>query len=79
MSDHALDHRRGDMDIAEQTSTFHFVMGMTKWGSLAIAALVLLLVLWFCTPAGFMGAAAADVVLVALGVLLLRERKEAAH
>ena len=36
---------RGAMDIAEQNATFHLVMGMTKWGSLVIAAGVLLLAL----------------------------------
>jgi hypothetical protein len=72
------DYTRGEMDIAEQVSTFNFVMGMTKWGSLAIASLLAFFVLWFCTPAGFMGAAATAVVLLVLGVLLLKDGKEAA-
>ena len=71
------DYHRGEMDIAEQVSTFKFVMGMTKWGSLAMACLLSLFVMWFCTPAGFMGGAAAAVVLLVLGVVFLKDGKEA--
>ncbi|HEY0650651.1 aa3-type cytochrome c oxidase subunit IV [Phenylobacterium sp.] len=72
------DYQRGGMDIAEQTATFALVMGMTKWASLAIAAGVLFFTLLFCTHTGFMGSAIAAVVLLAAGVLLLREKPEAA-
>ena len=68
------DYHRGEMDIAEQTSTFHLVMGMTKWGSLIIAAGILFFTLLFCTHAGFLGSAAFTVVLIAAGVLLLRDK-----
>jgi hypothetical protein len=60
------------MDIHEQAATYEFVMGMTKWGSLAVAVLVLFLALWFCTPAGFMGALATAVVVAVLGGVFLR-------
>ena len=72
------DHTRGEMNIVEQVSTFHLVMGMTKWGSLAIAAAVLWLVLWFCTDTGFLGATVAALVLTVLGVFFLREKPAAA-
>jgi hypothetical protein len=72
------DYNRGEMDIAEQVSTFNFVMGMTKWGSLAVASLLALFVLWFCTPAGFTGGAAAAIVMAVLGVTFLKGDKEAA-
>jgi hypothetical protein len=72
------DHTRGEMNIVEQVSTFNLVMGMTKWGSLAIAAAVLWLVLWFCTDAGFLGATAAALVLTVAGVFFLREKPAAA-
>lgn len=72
------DYQRGEMDIAEQTSTFHLVMGMTKWGSLTLAAGVLFFTMLFCTHTGFVGSAIAALVLVAAGVLLLREKPEAA-
>jgi VIT1/CCC1 family predicted Fe2+/Mn2+ transporter len=78
MAGMASEHRRGEMDIQEQVSTFELFNNMTKWGSLFIGALVLLLAMWFCTGAGFGGAAITAVVVVALGVFLLREKPEAA-
>ena len=80
MAGPASDYTRGEMDIAEQTATFHLVMGMTKWGSLYLAAFLLLLVLWFCVPAaGFVTGVIAAVVLAVLGTILLREKPAAAH
>lgn len=78
MAGTAPDYHRGEMDIREQTSTFHLVMGLTKWGSLALAASLLFLVLWFCTDTGFVGAAITGAVLAVLGVVALREKKSAA-
>lgn len=75
----ASEYHRGDMDISEQVATFNLFNGMTKWGSLSLASLMLLLVLWFCTPAGFPGAFISAAVLAALGVVFLREKPEAAH
>lgn len=72
MASKATTYHRGDMDIHEQTSTYAFVMALTKWGSLTIGSLVLFLVLWFCTSAGFGGALVTAAVLVALGVFFLR-------
>ncbi len=79
MAGQASDYHRGEMDIHEQVSTFHLVMGITKWGSLVLAALLLTLVLWFCTSAGFLGAFISGAVVMALGIVLLRERGDAAH
>lgn len=75
--DHS-DYQRGNMDIAEQNATFHLVMGMTKWGSLVIAAGVLFFTLLFCTQTGFMGSAAFTLALIVAGVLMLRSKPEAA-
>lgn len=72
MANPASEYHRGDMDIHEQAKTYEFVMGLTKWGSLAIAASLLFLTLWFCTGAGFLGALATVVVVVAVGVFVLR-------
>ncbi|WP_334161634.1 aa3-type cytochrome c oxidase subunit IV [Phenylobacterium sp.] len=79
MADATTDYHRGAMDISEQTSTYNLVMGITKWGSLATAALILWLTVWFCTDAGFMGAVVSAAVLVVAGVFLLREKKGGAH
>jgi hypothetical protein len=79
MAGDSSDYQRGAMDIAEQTSTFHLVMGMTKWGSLYISAFLLMLVLWFCVPtAGFFAGLIAAVVMIAVGTLVLRDKKDAA-
>ena len=72
MAGQASDYHRGEMDIHEQVSTFHLVMNITKWGSLILAALLLTLVLWFCTGAGFLAGAISGGVVLVLGILLLR-------
>ena len=41
----ASEYHRGEMDISEQAATYHAVMGMTKWGSLAIGVALLTLTL----------------------------------
>jgi hypothetical protein len=79
MAGHGSDYQRGHMDIAEQSATYELVMGMTKWGSLVIAAGVLFFTLLFCTHTGFLGSAISAVVLLALGVFFLRSKPEAAE
>ena len=74
MAEQASDYHRGDQDISEQVSTFHLVMGLTKWGSLITAVTVLFFTMLFATDAGFLGALFTAVVLTVLGVLLLRDR-----
>ena len=75
MAEHGSDYHHGQMDIHAQKSTFHLFTGMTKWGSLHLAVMLVFLVLWFCTKAGFLGALLTAVVVLVLGVLLLREKK----
>lgn len=75
----ASEYHHGDMDIQEQVSTFKFFIGMTKWGSLAITALLVLLTVWFCTPAGFLAGLISAVVVTAIGVAVLREKPGAGH
>ncbi len=75
----ASEYHRGDMDISEQVSTFNLFNGLTKWGSLSIASMLLLLVLWFCTPAGFLAGFISAVVMFGLGVVFLREKPAADH
>jgi len=79
MADAASQYHRGDMNITEQEASFALFNGLTKWGSLAVATLVLMLSLWFCTKAGFVAGAASGIVLFALGVLVLRDKPQAAH
>lgn len=75
----ASDYHRGEMDIHEQAATYDFVMKLTKWGSLATTVAILMLVLWFCTDAGFVAGAVSGLVLTVLGIVLLREKKSAGH
>ena len=75
----AGDYQRGEMDIHEQAATFEGFGKMTKWGSLAIAVLLLTITLWFCTSAGFIGGVIPGIVLAVLGVVFLREKPATAH
>ena len=79
MSGQVSEYHHGQMDIHAQQSTFHHVMVMSKWGSLAVAAGVLFLTLWFCTAAGFLTALGSAVALIAVGIFALRERAAPAH
>ena len=79
MGDTAGHYHRGDMEIAEQVSTFHGFIGLSKWGSLAIAVGVLFLAMVFCAHAGFFQAALAAVVVAVVGSLVLRDKKSAGH
>ena len=75
----AGDYHRGEMDIHEQSATFEAFGKMTKWGSLAIAVLLLTITLWFCTAAGFIGGVIPGIVLAVVGVVFLREKPVSAH
>ena len=79
MADHAHDahgdYHRGDQDIHEQVNTFHTFGAFTKWGSLILGVTILTLTLWFCTDTGFLGGLITGLVLLAVGIFALRERK----
>ena len=74
MATHGGDYTRGEMEIDEHEKTYDGFLKMTKWGSLYLAALLVLLVLWFCTPTGFLGAIVSAVVLLVIGTLVLSEK-----
>jgi hypothetical protein len=74
MASKATTYTRGEMDIHAQAATFDLVMKLIKWGSLAVAVLLLLPILWFCTDAGFLGAAISSLVVLVLGVVFLRDK-----
>ena len=73
-SSHGGDYTRGEMIIEEHEKTYEGFLKMTKWGSLYLAALLVTLVLWFCTGTGFLGALITGVVLLVLGTLALSEK-----
>lgn len=68
---------RGSQEISEQGSTFHAFMGLAKWGSLVIAALLLLLVLWFQPGGSLLTGLIAAVVMLVAGWFLLKSGKAA--
>ncbi|MDP3855498.1 aa3-type cytochrome c oxidase subunit IV [Phenylobacterium sp.] len=75
----ASDHHRGDMDIQEQTSTYHVFVSMAKWGSLALAALLITITLWFCTDTGFVASFAVGLIVSVGGFLVMREHGSPEH
>ncbi|MBX7248732.1 MAG: aa3-type cytochrome c oxidase subunit IV [Caulobacteraceae bacterium] len=77
MADSKHEYHRGEMDISEQEATYSLFMGLSKWGSLLIAASLVLLTIWFCTPMGFFTGAFGFVVVMVLGWFLLRSKPQA--
>lgn len=65
---------RGSQEISEQASTFTLFMGMAKWGSLIIAALLLLLVLWFQPGGSLVAGLISAVVMLAVGGFYLKSK-----
>jgi thiamine transporter ThiT len=79
MSEAVHDYSQGDQDITEQLATFSLFGKMMKWGSLSVAVLVLMLVLWFCVQAGVLPGLIAGAVLLTVGVYFLRSKPAPAH
>ena len=79
MAEAVHDYHSGDQDISEQVETYRDVMGLFKWGSLAIAVVVTMLVMWFCANAGFFSGLITGVVILALGIYFLRSKPAAEH
>lgn len=71
-AEHAYVH--GSMEISEQVSTWHLFLFLTKWGSLAMAAVLLLLTVWFAVGAGFLAGAISAVALCVVGFFALRSK-----
>ena len=71
-----IDYSRGSMEIVEQRATFDIFIGLVKWGSLLIAALLLLLSVWFGTEAGFFTAFISAAVVFVVGWFLLKKKNE---
>ena len=74
----ASDYHHGDQNISENRATYSAFTAATKWSSLVLAAGLLFLVMWFCTPAGFLAGAIAGVVLLIVGYVALRKKPGAA-
>ena len=71
-AEHAYVH--GSMEISEQVSTWHLFLFLAKWGSLAMAAILVLLTVWFAVGAGFLAGAISAAVLSVVGFFALRAK-----
>ncbi len=79
MSEAVHDYTQATMDITEQVATFSLFGKMMKWGSLAVAVLLVMLVLWFCVRAGVLPGLIAGAALLTVGVVFLRSKPAPAH
>lgn len=70
------DYVRGTMEIGEQSSTYLLFLDMAKYGSLAIAALLAFLTLWFMPAGSFILGAIVAVVMLVGGIFFLRSPKK---
>jgi hypothetical protein len=79
MADAPSDYNPGDQNISEQVATYRLFGGLTKWGSLTVATLVLMLTLWFCLGANFLGGLIPGLVVAAAGGFFLRSKPSQDH
>ena len=79
MTDSVHEYQPGDQNIADQLATYSLFGKMMKWGSLAVAVLLVTLVLWFCVNAGFVSGLVAGLIVLSAGVYFLRSKPEPAH
>ncbi len=70
----ASEYHHGDQDPSAQVASYRTFVTLTKWFSLHLAVLVLMLSIWFCTDAGFAAGLIAGMVLFVLGLIFLRSR-----
>lgn len=71
------DYVRGSMEISEQKSTYDLFMALSKYGSLAIVALLTFLTIGFMYDGSLLVGAGAGIVLLVAGIFFLRSPKKA--
>jgi len=75
MADHASDgpvELGAKMDYSEHEKTYSVFLALTKYGTLATAALLIAMAFGFFTSAGFISATILFILLVAVGAFILR-------
>lgn len=65
---------RGAQELSEQAATYSLFLNMLKWGSLAVAVVVLFLILWFQPNGSFFGALVPAAVVAVAGWWFLRAK-----
>jgi hypothetical protein len=79
-ADHDADaYIHGTMSIEEQVATWALVQNILKWGSLAVAALLLFLTIWFQPGGSFIGGLLAGLVVAVAGWFFLKGGKASSH
>ena len=79
MDDIHATYHSGDQDISEQTLTYQRFGSLAKWGSLFTATLLVMLVIWFCIGAGFLGGLIPGLILLGVGIAFLRSTPARKH
>jgi hypothetical protein len=75
---HATEHNpqadfvRGQMEVADQRSTYTLFNSMVHWCATFVAALVAFLTLWLCAHIAFIGSAVVALIIVGVGVWMGR-------
>ena len=68
-------YEHGSMEIEEQKATWELFGALTKWGSLAVAAILLLLTLWFMPNGSLITGLIGAAVLAVAGFFFLKSPK----
>ncbi|MEO4044132.1 aa3-type cytochrome c oxidase subunit IV [Hoeflea sp. CAU 1731] len=61
-----------DMDYAEHEKTYEAFLSFSKYGMMAIIAILLGMAIGFFTSAGFIFSSLLTIILIVIGVMLLR-------
>lgn len=69
----------GSQNAATQVADFRMFASLTKWFSLHAAVLILMLTLWFCTNASFLGGLVAGLIVLGIGIAFLRNKRRPVH
>ncbi len=76
---HSEEYHHGQMNAATQVADFRIFASLTKWASLHLAVVILMLTLWFCVGAGFLGGLIPGLIVLGLGIALLRNKRRPVH
>ena len=79
MADTHSEYHHGDQNPATQIADFRLFAALTKWLSLFAATLILMLTLWFCTGAGFLGGLVPGLIVLGIGVAVFRNKPRQVH
>jgi len=79
VADTDSEYHHGQQNPATQIADFRLFAALTKWLSLFAATLILMLTLWFCTGAGFLGGLVPGLIVLGIGVAVFRNKPRQVH